>query len=88
MMAVFAGLLAAITPARRAAKLDPLRALQYSDRSRQIETLTGKVASHATVTRERTTPKPSRTRRSAGVRSLVEMPAKKSTDAKRTTPST
>ncbi len=29
VVAVFAGLLAAITPARRAAKLDPLRALQY-----------------------------------------------------------
>ena len=29
IVAVFAGLLAAITPARRAAKLDPLRALQY-----------------------------------------------------------
>jgi putative ABC transport system permease protein len=28
-VAVLAGLLAAITPARRAAKLDPLRALQY-----------------------------------------------------------
>ena len=28
-VAVIAGLLAAITPARRAAKLDPLRALQY-----------------------------------------------------------
>jgi ABC-type lipoprotein release transport system permease subunit len=26
---VIAGILAAITPARRAAKLDPLRALQY-----------------------------------------------------------
>jgi putative ABC transport system permease protein len=29
VVSVFAGLLAAITPARRAAKLDPLRALQY-----------------------------------------------------------
>ena len=29
IVAVIAGLLAAITPARRAAKLDPLRALQY-----------------------------------------------------------
>jgi putative ABC transport system permease protein len=29
IVAVFAGILAAITPARRAAKLDPLRALQY-----------------------------------------------------------
>jgi putative ABC transport system permease protein len=29
VVAVFAGILAAITPARRAAKLDPLRALQY-----------------------------------------------------------
>jgi putative ABC transport system permease protein len=29
VVAVFAGLLAAITPARRAAKLDPLKALQY-----------------------------------------------------------
>jgi putative ABC transport system permease protein len=29
VVAVIAGLLAAITPARRAAKLDPLRALQY-----------------------------------------------------------
>ena len=29
IVAIFAGLLAAITPARRAAKLDPLRALQY-----------------------------------------------------------
>jgi putative ABC transport system permease protein len=29
IVAVVAGLLAAITPARRAAKLDPLRALQY-----------------------------------------------------------
>jgi putative ABC transport system permease protein len=29
IVAVIAGILAAITPARRAAKLDPLRALQY-----------------------------------------------------------
>jgi putative ABC transport system permease protein len=29
VVAVIAGILAAVTPARRAAKLDPLRALQY-----------------------------------------------------------
>jgi putative ABC transport system permease protein len=29
VVAVITGILAAVTPARRAAKLDPLRALQY-----------------------------------------------------------
>ena len=88
VVAVFAGLLAAIAlPAGRRSSIRYGRC-STSDRSSQIETLTGNVASHAAVPRKSTTPKPSSTRRSAGVRSFVEMPAKKSTAAKRTTPST
>jgi hypothetical protein len=54
----------------------------------QIERLTGNVASQITAPRKTAKPSPSNTRRSSGVPSFVLMPAKKSTDAKRTTPST